>query len=98
MTKPKTATSQKAATKPESTKAPAKRDATTDQAVAPLIDPADVPSMTRADIQDATADGLSEPTGPKRDAAEGLAQASDKMKDKAPEPNPLAQGPGSDIA
>jgi hypothetical protein len=97
MTKPKAAP-KKAATKPENTKAPAERTDATDQAVAPLIDPTDVPNMTRADIQDATAGGLDEDTGPKRDAAEGLAQASDKMKDKAPEPNPFAAGPGSDVA
>jgi len=88
----------KAATKPENTKVPAERTDATDEAVAPLIDPTDVPNMTKTDINDATAGGLDEDTGPKRDAAEGLAQASDKMKDEAPEPNPFAQGPGSDIA
>lgn len=78
--------------------APEKRDDSTDEPVAPLIDPAEVPNMTKADINDVTADGLKEDTGPKRDAADGLAEASDKIKTPEREPNPFSSGPGSDIA
>lgn len=65
---------------------------------APLVDPAEVPNMTKADINEVTADGLKEDGGPKRDMAEGLAQASDKVKTDEPEMHPFRCGPGSDIA
>jgi hypothetical protein len=65
---------------------------------AALIDPADVPNMTKADINDVTADGLKEDGGPKRDMAEGLAQASDKVKTDKVEVSPFNLGPGGMIA
>lgn len=68
--------------------------------VAPLVDPTDVPTMTNADINDATGDGLKKDASQQQaDAAQGLKEARDAAKGKdTPEVNPFHFGPGTDIA
>lgn len=85
--------------KPTTTPAPPKRDDATDSEVGKLVQVDDASKLTNADINGATADGLKESTGPKADAATGLAQARDDAKsDEVPaKAYNHGMGPGVDI-